>query len=306
MPTERRTLAAGDALGIEVATWRTDGAPRAVVQILHGLAEHIDRYDRFAAACNGRGFAVVGHNHRGHGGRDDGVPGHFGDSGGWSRIVDDVARVDASIGSEFPDVPRILFGHSMGSYIAQSYVMRYAPALAALVLSGSTMPRRGEVRVARWLARLIMAFRGPRGSGRLFDRMSFGQFNERFAPNRTEFDWLSRDEAEVDKYVADPLCGAPATVGLWYELFGGLLEISDPRNVARVRTALPILITGGEVDPVGGAAALEKLAAAYRETGHERVTLTLYEQGRHEMLNEINRDRVTADWLAWMESAIAR
>ncbi len=134
--------------------------------------------------------------------------------------------------------------------------------------------------------------------------MSFGQFNKRFAPNRTEFDWLSRDEQEVDEYVADPLCGAPSGSRLWYDLFGGLLEISRESALRKVPTVLPILITGGELDPVGGAKALTRLAAEYEATGHENVTLKLYPGGRHEMVNETNRDEVTADILAWIDTVV--
>ena len=202
----------------------------------------------------------------------------------------------------YPGIRHVLLGHSMGSYIAQSYLMRYPDATTALVLSGSTWPNRGEVSVARWLARIAIFFRGPRVAGTLFDRMSFGKFNQRFAPNRTTFDWLSRDDAEVDIYIADPLCGGPATSGLWRDLFTGLLEISKPASLARVPSSLPILIAGGEVDPVGGKAALTRLAEAYRQSGHDEVTLTLYDGARHEILNETNRDDVTRDLLDWIDS----
>lgn len=283
--------------------WPATSDARGVIQICHGLGEHADRYRRFADACHARGYSVVAHNHRGHGAEiPAGDLGHFADKDGWDRVIDDVADVRRRIDGLYPGIRHVLLGHSMGSYIAQSYLMRYPDATTALVLSGSTWPNRGEVSVARWLARIAIFFRGPRVAGTLFDRMSFGKFNQRFAPNSTTFDWLSRDDAEVDIYIADPLCGGPATSGLWRDLFTGLLEISKPASLARVPSSLPILIAGGEVDPVGGKAALTRLAEAYRQSGHDEVTLTLYDGARHEILNETNRDDVTRDLLDWIDS----
>ena len=297
--TEIQTVTSQDR-SIAARWWLPPGTPKGVIQVLHGLAEHIDRYDRFAAACNERGFAVVGHNHRGHG-EDATTLGHFADANGWTRVVDDADAVHKAVRARFADRPVTVLGHSMGSYIAQSFVMRRQPNIVALILSGSTWPNRGQVRLAHWLARLIIAFGRPTKPGGLFDKLSFGEFNKAFTPNRTDFDWLSRDNGEVDRYMADHLCGAPSSVGLWRDLSGGLLEISDLRRLAQIANDLPILILGGELDPVGGARALPKLAAAYSDSGHGNVQLTLYPEGRHEMFNEINRDDVTADVLTWIE-----
>ncbi|MEM7503452.1 MAG: alpha/beta hydrolase, partial [Pseudomonadota bacterium] len=151
---------------------------------------------------------------------------------------------------------------------------------------------------------IVGAFRGTRRLSKLFDTMVFQGYNKAFAPPRTPFDWLSRDTDEVDRYVNDPLCGGLSSYAMWKDIFGGLLEISSPDRLARVANDLPLLITGGDVDPVGGAAALTKLADAYRGAGHSEVTLTLYAGGRHEMLNETNRAEATKDWLDWIESAL--
>lgn len=293
-----------DGRRIDVREWSVE-EPRAVVQVLHGLAEHIDRYERFAAACNERGYSVVGHNHRGHGAQTgDGQLGHFADRDGWSLVVEDVQSVFRHVEENHSNVPIVLLAHSMGSYIAQSFVMRKAPGIAALVLSGSTSPNRSEVHFASWLATIVGTIRGKRRLSKLFDTMVFKNYNKAFAPPRTPFDWLSRDAAEVDSYVGDPLCGGLSSYALWKDIFGGLLEISRSEGLSRVASELPLLITGGEVDPVGGKAALTRLARAYEATGHTRVTLKLYADGRHEMLNETNRDEVTNDWLEWIDSAI--
>ncbi len=304
-PTDVPSIEADDGRVIELSIWQNEGPPRAVVQVLHGLAEHVQRYERFAKACNARGLTVVGHNHRGHGKQPaNGVLGHFADADGWSKVIGDARAVLYEIKRWYPGTPLVLFGHSMGSYIAQSFVMRESPDIDALILSGSTWPNKRELPLARFLARVLKWLRGKRTHSRLFDEMLFKKYNQKFAPNRTAFDWLSRDEAEVDRYVADPLCGSRSSYALWWELFGALAEISSARSQAKVPGALPILITGGVLDPVGGAKALSRLAAEYEASGHTDVTLELYTDGRHEMLNEINRDEVTDDVLAWIDGAL--
>lgn len=291
---------------IDLRTWPAVDRTLGVIQILHGLAEHSGRYDRFARAANERGYAVVAHDHRGHGPQfaPDAL-GHFADRDGWTKVLSDVDAVSRSIREEIADKPLILLGHSMGSYIAQSYVMRYPARIKRLILSGSTWPNRAEVRVARLIAWLLAAIRGPASPGTLMDRLSFGKFNDRFQPNRTAFDWLSRDPSEVDRYIDDALCGHLSSNRLWVDLLGGLLEISRTTSIAGVADDLPILITGGALDPVGGASALSRLAEAYRKAGKSKVDLKLYAEGRHEMLNEINRDEVTRDILDWIESPSA-
>ncbi len=221
-------------------------------------------------------------------------------------MIEDAQCAFRHVSESNANLPIVLLGHSMGSYIAQSFVMRKAPEIAALVLSGSTSPKRGEVRVASWLATIAGALRGRRRLSKLFDTMVFQGYNKAFSPARTPFDWLSRDAKEVDRYVDDPLCGGLSSYALWKDIFGGLLEISSADMLARVPSDLPLLITGGEVDPVGGKAALTRLAEAYRSAGHSQVALKLYADGRHEMLNETNRDEVTKDWLDWIDGALTR
>jgi len=292
-------IEAADGHRIPLRRWSPMSEPRAVIQVLHGLAEHAGRYERFAGACVDAGYAVVAHDHRGHGEAAARL-GHFADRGGWDAVVSDALAVNESARALAAGRPLLLFGHSMGSYLAQSQLIRAPGSADALVLSGSTWPKRGEVRVGRLVAAIGSRLRGPRATARLLGGMSFGAFNKRYAPNRTPFDWLSRDPAEVDRYVADPLCGAPSSHALWRDLLGGLLEISDPRALARIPADLPVLVTGGAEDPVGGARRLARLADVYRETGKTNVSLRLYPEGRHEMLNEINRDEFVADLLGWI------
>jgi len=289
---------------IPVYNWPAEGAPRAVVQVLHGLSEHAGRYSRFATALNEAGISVVAHNHRGHGPMYAVRLGHFADHGGWDSVLGDVHHVRRVVAAQFEGLPHVLFGHSMGSYVAQAYAMRHPETVERLILSGSTWPNRGEVKSARLVAWLLSTLFGAASAGNFLGKASFGKFNKQFRPNRTEFDWLSRDEEEVDRYVEDPLCGALSSNRLWYDLLTGLMEISEPGALKKVPAAAPILVIGGELDPVGGKAALTRLSAGYHESGHMRVKLKLYAEGRHEMLNEINRDEVIADILAWISSTL--
>jgi alpha-beta hydrolase superfamily lysophospholipase len=294
---------ADDGREILVDCWllANNRKPAAIVQILHGLGEHPARYARFASACSNRDYAVIAHNHRGHG---DNCPvdslGHFADSDGWDRVVSDVLVVNREIRRRFAQVPLVLLGHSMGSYVAQDFLAQHPQCADALILSGSALPLRRQLLPGYLLSRIIAWRRGRRARSSLLNSLGFGAFNKPFAPNRTAFDWLSRDHAEVDRYLADPLCGADSSNGLWADLTGALLKIRKRSSMQRIPPGLPLLITGGEKDPVGGIKGMNRLADAYRRTGHGEVTVKIYADGRHEMFNETNREEFTADLLDWI------
>jgi alpha-beta hydrolase superfamily lysophospholipase len=188
----------------------------------------------------------------------------------------------------------------MGSYIAQSFVMRGLGRPDGLILSGSTLAPLLQLRMGHWLAAWEQFRRDPAANSKRLNDLGIGALNRRFEPARTPSDWLSRDEAEVDKYVNDPHCGADSSIGLWHQLTAGLLEISSARAMKKVDSDLPILITGGASDPVGGRKGMTRLAQGYRNTGHRNVTLKIYDGGRHEMLNEINRDEFMHDLRTWL------
>ena len=297
-------LQTDDGHVISIRHWlpETDEAPRAVIQIFHGLGEHAARYERFAKVCNNSGFAVVAHDHRGHGAAAD-LAGHYADHAGWEKVIADALLVNGRARKHFPGAPIVLLGHSMGSYIAQSFVMRHPAAVSMLILSASTFANRFELRAANTLSSILALFGGQTKSAFL-NNTGFSAFNKAFEPARTELDWLSRDEAEVDRYLADPLCGGLFTNQLWRDLTGGLLEITSANAVAAIPREMPILIMGGQDDPVGGEKGLTKLSDVYRQTEHADITLQIYAGGRHEMLNETNRDAVTADIISWIESRL--
>jgi alpha-beta hydrolase superfamily lysophospholipase len=304
---QRSICAADDGRKVLVDYWPADESrrPEAIVHILHGLGEHPARYHRFAVECRKQGYAVVAHNHRGHGENcAENELGHFADSQGWDRVISDILVVQEEIRRRHPDHPLVLLGHSMGSFIAQDFLMRYPQNAVALILSGSALPARRQVIPGHWIARFLAWRQGPRERSAVLNQMGFAAFNKRFAPNRTAFDWLSRDESEVDRYIADPLCGAGSSNRLWADLTGAMLKIRRRRQIRKIPLQLPVLITGGEKDPVGGRAAMNRLADAYRSTGHTSVTLKVYANGRHEMMNEINRDEFMADVLQWIAAVI--
>jgi len=303
MTLETFDLAALDEHTIRMFNWQpADSKARAVIQVLHGMGEHAGRYDRFACACNAGGLAVVSHNHRGHGSLEN--FGHFADKDGWQKVIGDVLRVRQYIAELYPERPVVLLGHSMGSFIAQSFVMRQGGNNVALILSGSTLASRFELYASLLVAKMLAAISGKRSKNKFLNQAGLGNFNRNFNPARTDYDWLSRDETEVDLYVADPLCGGQFSNQFWADLAGGLLEICADRSISRIPNDLPLLITGGEVDPVGGQKGLSKLVEAYRRTGHDAVTLNIYPDARHEMLNETNRNEVTADIVAWIEQVL--
>jgi len=304
MTTERQSLQATDGHRILLDLWRP-AKPAALIHLFHGLAEHPARYERFAEHCNAEGFAVAAHSHRGHGENCKGDElGHYADQNGWDKTISDAALVHDSLIRKMPDIPLVLLGHSMGSYIAQSFLMRGEGRVSALVLSAGTYPSRVQVRIGHWLAAIESMRKGKRSKSALLNNLGLGEFNKPFAPNRTAFDWLSRDESEVDKYVSDPLCGADSSSGLWYNLTGGLLEVSTAKALRKIPPELPVLITGGSDDPAGGEVGLGRLARKYRESGHSNTTLKIYADARHEMFNETNREEFYRDLTQWMTGAV--
>jgi alpha-beta hydrolase superfamily lysophospholipase len=290
---------------------------KAVVHIAHGMAEHAGRYARVAEALVEAGYAVYADDHRGHGktavsqaGGRPGAPSDDGELGwmgpdGFRRAVQDLQQLLVFEKAENPGLPAVLFGHSMGSYFTQAFLIEAGASLRAAVLSGTGGKPSFIASLGRVVARIERARLGPKGKSALLKALSFDEFNKAFRPNRTEFDWLSRDEAEVDKYVADPLCGFAVSTQLWVDLLDGLAAISDPERQAKVPRDLPIYVFAGSEDPVGEKTrTIRQLLAAYGRAGVQDVTHKFYPGARHETLNETNRDEVTRDLVAWLGSRL--
>lgn len=295
-----------DHTSVYVNAWTPATSPRAVVMLSHGMAEHSGRYDRLGAALTQAGLALYAHDQRGHGQTAaNGVLGHYADKDGWNKVVSDLETLRTAIGKRHPGIPVLLLGHSMGSYVAQAYLLNHSASVQGAVLSGSNFQPATLYRAAAVVARMERWRQGATGRSALIEFLSFGSFNNRFKPVRTPFDWLSRDPEEVDAYVNDPLCGFRCTNQFWLDMLGGLQEISRTSSLARIDKDLPILIMGGECDPVSEGKRLKDLADALTGTDHHAVSLKIYPEARHEILNETNREEVTRDLLAWLDQALA-
>lgn len=287
MPPQRLEVRSAHDVPVTVYRWDPAGPPRGIVQLTHGMGEHLLRYEALAAALTDAGFLVVGQDHRGHGATaQEGHQGELG-AGGWDELVRDIGRVTELVRAEHRDLPLVLLGHSMGSFAAQQYVLDASEGLAGLVLSGTTTLD---------LLEPALDLDGP---------TDLSAFNAPFAPARTDYDWLSRDEAQVDAYVADPRCGFGLSAPDNKQMFVSARQVADPERLRRVRTDLPVYVVVGDADPLNGQLALvHALVQRLQETGLVDVTLKAYEGARHEVFNETNRAEVVADLLAWLDRVV--
>lgn len=299
-------LNASDSTPLFVNHWAGDSPPKAVVMLSHGLAEHSARYARLGTALVAAGYELYALDQRGHGqSAQHGQTGHYADEGGWSKVVGDLSSLNHYIRQQHPQAPIYLFGHSMGSYISQAYLMQHSSSLQGAILSGSNYQPAALYRIARFVALFERWRLGPTGRSKLLNFLTFGSFNKAFKPARTEFDWLSRDPTEVDNYNNDPLCGFTCTAQLWCDMFAGLASITPIEKLAQIDPNLPILIMGGDCDPVSNGRRLSDLAGALSQAGVKQVDLKIYPQARHELLNDSNRDEVTQHLLNWLEQTLS-
>lgn len=300
-------MAAEDGVQFFVYRW-LPAAPKAAVQIVHGMAEHAGRYGRLAEALNAAGYAVYAADHRGHG-RTARTPedlGFLAESGGWRKCLDDVWSLNRRVALEHPGLPVFLLGHSMGSSLAMQFISEHGESLAGAALSGASGKPTALAAAGRLITRLERLRLGRRGKSKLVQSLSFDAFNKRFEPARTRFDWLSRDPAEVDKYVADPFCGFPVSVQLWIDLLDGWTRAASAESHRRIPKKLPIYFISGTHDPVSaGTRALNPLLAEWRAAGLN-VEHRFYPEARHELFNETNREEVTRDLVEWLEKTMMR
>ena len=257
------------------------------------MEEHIGRYADFAEFLADEGYIVFGHDHLGHGNtakikRDFG---YFSDKNGWEILCKDIHIYQNAISSLYPDIPYILFGHSMGSLLVRTYVTKYSDKLDGLIISGTSGQKFG-LSIVKSQTKIIEAFRGRRYRSKYIKNLVTGSFNRKFKPNLTEADWISSDEENVQKYLADPLCSSTFTVSAYYELISGTQYLSRQKNINKTPN-IPILIFSGDKDPVGAnGKGVNRVYRMLKKAGVEDVTLKLFHNGRHEMLNEVNKDEV--------------
>ncbi|MEG0842990.1 MAG: alpha/beta hydrolase [Romboutsia sp.] len=295
-------------LDIHVYKWEDENIKaKGVVQIAHGMSETAIRYEYFAKELTKNGYIVYINDHRGHGKTAKIVDnvGYLADEVGFTCLVKDMNTLTNIIKKENENLPIYLFGHSMGSFASQRYIMEYGKNLDGLILSGSNGKHGFILNIAEKLTSYGIKKHGRKYRSKMLDSLIFGGNNKGFKPSRTEFDWLSRDEKEVDKYIEDPFCGVLFTCGFFYDLMKGLQEIENHENLKKVPLDLPIYIMSGDKDPVGkNGKGVLRLRDRYINLGVKNVSYKLYEGGRHEMLNETNKDEVIENILIWLNKIV--
>lgn len=294
---------AADSVEIHAYKWLPEIQPKAAINIIHGMAETAARYNSFAGNLIKYGYAVYAEDLRGHG-KTAGDPAHLGEVGAdaLNRMLGDLHRLSEIIKEELPAAPLFLLGHSMGSFLAQGYIERWGSGLKGVIFSGASAPAGFMTMMGQGLAYLEKLRLGPTGKSALLNALSFGNFNRQFQPARTAFDWLSRDEKEVDKYIADPFCGWICTAAFFFDLLKFMRQIKSPAQLHKIPKDLPLYFFAGSKDPVGAnTAGVKKLIKTYQKLGITDLSFKFYENGRHEMLNEINRKTVVADVIQWLD-----
>ena len=280
-----------------------DGKPRAVVQIAHGIAEHIDRYRPFMEFLANNGFVIAGNDHLGHG-KSIRVPeeqGFFAEKDGWWSVVDDMDKLHDIMSKEYPGLPYVLFGHSMGSFLTRTYLIKHPDKYDGVILSGTGHQSPALVLGGNAAATVMAKLNGAMGDGAKLDSLAFGTYLNKIENPRTKFDWLSRDSEQVDKYIADPLCGFVGKISLYRDMMQGIKFITDKKNIAQMNKENPVYFMSGDGDPVGDyGKGVERAYKAFCDAGLHDVFMRLYPGGRHEMLNETNKEQVYQDILNWL------
>lgn len=294
---------------IHAIEWIPTQKPRAILQISHGMVEYIARYDEFAEYLCERGIYVVGQDHLGHGQSvvNEESHGYFHEKNGNEFVIGDIHELRRRTRERYPEIPYFMLGHSMGSFLTRQYIQTYGNGLAGVIIMGTGYQPAAILHGGRAVCRILSVLKGDHHRSHLVNNMAFGGYNKRFNPARTEVDWLTKDEAIVDKYREDPWCTFLFTVNAYYNMFGGMLELTKKENLKRIPRKLPVFFVSGKDDPVGNfGKGVEKVCREYREVGIKDVSIKLYEDDRHEILNELDRQQVYEDIEKWMGKVLEK
>ncbi|GIN71780.1 alpha/beta hydrolase [Bacillus sp. J14TS2] len=305
METSTKWVRMDDGVEVFMKKWTSPTiTPKAVLQISHGMAEHIERYNHFAHYLVNKGIFVYGSDHRGHGrtGERMGHLGYFAAQDGFERAVEDLYVINREISQDISNLPIYMFGHSMGSFLARRFMQTYSQAVKGAIISGTAGDPGIAGKIGKSIAKREMHKKGGKSPSPLLNRLTFGSYNKKFPQQKTEFDWLTRDAHKVKEYIEDPLCGFICTSSFFYDLFTGLEKIHDDQQVRKVPSKFPILIISGEDDPVGGKAlkGVHRVVKQWEKNGLDNIKTIFFKQGRHELLNETNQLEVYQlifDWL---------
>lgn len=284
-----------------------EGPVRAVVQIAHGIAEHIDRYRDFMEFLANSGFLVVGNDHLGHGKSITGEAdqGVFCPEDGWGHVVKDLEILHDIVTEQYPGVKHVMFGHSMGSFLVRTYIVDYPDKYDLAILSGTGHQGKLLVGVGNMMAKYTVKKKGYDSDGTKLNELSMGSYLKKIENPRTPCDWLSRDTEQVDRYMADELCGFTAKAGLYGDMLKGVKYVTDMANISRMDPNKPVYFMSGSADPVGDyGKGVRKAYQCFQKAGVKDLSMKLYEGGRHEMLNEINRGEVYQDILNWLNERV--
>ena len=295
-----------------IHSWIPDGDVKAVVLLSHGMTEHASRYARFGELLTKDGFALYAEDHRGHGEtaklaeeKGTGQFGYLADKNGFFRVVDDIHEEALFLRNKYEGKKLFLFGHSFGSFISQCFIEKYGDCIDGVILCGTAGPQKGLIAFASAFGNLIKFFTGKHHYSKLVDNLSFGSYNNHIKNPRTKFDWLTRDNAIVDAYVADPWCGYTCTIGFYCDMFSGLKYIHTEKNMLQIPRTLPVFFIDGDEDPVGGySKTVQDLCTRYQGNGIKDVSIKFYSGARHELLNETNKEEVEQDVLSWFNSHV--
>jgi alpha-beta hydrolase superfamily lysophospholipase len=298
-------LSSNGKTSIHVRRCTPEGEIRGIVQIAHGIAEHVERYDGFARFLAGNGFLVVANDHLGHGrtAKDSSEYCFFGEEKGWDMVVEDMDRLRRLESAKYPNVPYFLLGHSMGSFLTRTYLIRYPDQYDAAILSGTGQQSPALINAGFFAANLLTLLRGPGADGKLLNDMAFGSYCKKIDNPRTPFDWLSTNEENVDRYIEDPLCGARFTLGSYGTLFRLIRWMDNPELYEEVWKELPILLISGRDDPcTGGEKGREDSIDRLRKAGFRELEVVTLDGMRHEILNETGKETVYQRILAFINS----
>lgn len=291
-----------DSNKVFLRIWDNVENPKGIVQVIHGMAEHSERYIDFAQYLNKEGYIVCADDHRGHGksAKHEGEFGYLGENG-FDKVVEEENIITEFMKKEYPKLPVNIFAHSFGSFVGQEYITRYSNNINSIVLSGSAKQDGLDIKLGYMVASMQRKLFDDKSKAKLIDKLSFGSFNKKVNNPQNKFAWLTRDEEEVEKYCKDELCGFISTINFYYNLFGGLKKLYNEEKLQNINKKLPILVLAGDKDPVGkyGKSILD-LHKQYKDLGISKAEVKLFEDGRHELLNETNKFEVyeyVGEWL---------
>lgn len=290
---------------IHAIEWVPEGEIKGVLQICHGMVEYIDRYHEFAEYMSENGYYVTGHDHLGHGKsiQSEEELGYFDETRGNQYVIGDIQKLREMTMKKYPDAPYYMLGHSMGSFLLREYLTMYGKGLDGAVIMGTGYQSALILNAGQLVCRVIAAFKGWKHRSRFVDNLSFGSYNKRFEPAETTKDWITSDREKRQKYVEDPLCSYMFTLGAYYQMFEGMKVLTKKESLERIPKDLPILFVSGKDDPVGAfGKSVTKVYEKYKSAGIHNVSIHLYQGDRHEILNEVDREKVYHDILRWIET----